>query len=710
MPITTLSYADVVARMYDLKGLANPPLPGEVSGNFSSRDRASRFNPVTERYENWHANNDADGALDDDGTFFDLEGSGVVWRIWSAMPGDGDWQFYVDGDTEPTFAKPFKQLFADDFDELPELPELSQIKARGYNRFVPITFNKSLKIRGSEGWGRYYQITYTRFPKGTTVPSFDGTLTESQRSALRTANSIWSQRGPFLFVDNPAAVTDTTVSLGAGEEKVLATFDSPAALTSIFMKRPPVDRSESVRILRELTISLTWDDDDSPAVWAPLGDFFGTGAGENLHRTLTTGMTERGYYSNWYMPFRKAVIRVKNDGKATRDLRFAFHTETLERDPDQLLRFHCKWHRDDFSGFDQERLMSDRWPDWPVLHLDGVSGRFCGFHAHMWNPNHLWDDRAKQRFVTPLPDAESFRSASPQRAFYLGEVDTHYWWGEGDEKFFVDGEAMPSTFGTGSEDYFGYAWGQPTAFDSALQAQPRNGEADQIGKSADRAGPGNIGHITQARWQVPDNVPFQRSFEAVIEKYHGNNWPLLNAYTVCWYQTAGVADPYQPVDVEQRVDYYVPAISQPALPVVDGVLEGSHWGHIDVVGSPDGPTSVQEMRVFGDGWSSNAHLLWRASGEGAKLEVQFGVDQETTGLAIGLTKAPDYCSVQVWLDGNRIGQPIDCYDDAVVRAGDVRFESPVLEQGTHRLTFEVVGKNEQSTGYLFGLDDVRLGG
>ena len=32
------------------------------------------------------------------------------------------------------------------------------------------------------------------------------------------------------------------------------------------------------------------------------------------------------------------------------------------------------------------------------------------------------------------------------------------WWGEGDEKIYVDGEAFPSLFGTGTEDYFGYAW------------------------------------------------------------------------------------------------------------------------------------------------------------------------------------------------------------------------------------------------------------
>ncbi len=45
------------------------------------------------------------------------------------------------------------------------------------------------------------------------------------------------------------------------------------------------------------------------------------------------------------------------------------------------------------------------------------------------------------------------------------------WWGEGDEKFFVDGEMFPSWFGTGSEDYFGFSWGTPGYFSKAYHTQ-----------------------------------------------------------------------------------------------------------------------------------------------------------------------------------------------------------------------------------------------
>jgi len=179
--------------------------------------------------------------------------------------------------------------------------------------------------------------------------------------------------------------------------------------------------------------------------------------------------------------------------------------------------------------------------------------------AHMWNPNHLWNKDCKAKFTKPYPDHPDFAPGGSKRAFYDKDVARHYWWGEGDEKFFVDGEKMPSTFGTGTEDYFGYAWGSAKAFDSALQTQPRNGATDEIGKNADKNGPGNIGHITMARWQIPDNVPFQKCFEATIEKYHPNSWPLLNAYLVSWYQQLGKEDYYKIVPISERTGYYIPA-------------------------------------------------------------------------------------------------------------------------------------------------------
>ena len=560
----TLTYPQIVERLYKVKYLSTPPVVGEQSGLVSSWDRGAKYDEKKGKYVNWHANRDGDanGLTYREGYLIKMDGPGVIWRVWAALAQKGEVAFYIDGAEKPVYTTPFVELFNNkkapfDYSELNG--HLGEKKSRGYNFFVPITFQKSIEIRAPRGWGKYYQITYSKFPPGTKIPSFKGSFSDEDKAALNKANDVWAKRGPQIYVTDKSKVKKASIKLAPGEEKEVASFSEAAAITSIVVDRLKMDRKASVKILRELTLSITWDDDKKASVWTPLGDFFGTGAGENLYRLLMTGMTKENYYSNWYMPFKKARIVASNDGSEARQLDFTIHTEAVKGDVDKLLRFHMKWQRDNFSGFDKEQLLDERWPDWPVVKVDGSAGRFCGFVAHMWNPNHNWNRECSKKFAKFIPKKPIFQPGGRLHRTYARGVARDGWWGEGDEKFFVDGEKMPSTFGTGTEDYFGYAWGAALAFDSALQAQPRNGAADEIGKEADRRGPGNIGHISNVRWQLADNVPFQKSFEAVIEKYHPNEWPLLNAYTVVWYQTAGKEDYYGVVPVKERSDYFIPA-------------------------------------------------------------------------------------------------------------------------------------------------------
>ena len=81
------------------------------------------------------------------------------------------------------------------------------------------------------------------------------------------------------------------------------------------------------------------------------------------------------------------------------------------------------------------------------------------------------------------------------------------WWGEGDEKVFVDGEARPSTFGTGSEDYFNYSWSAGDIFFYPYCGQPRND------------GPANRGFVSNHRWQIVDRLPFEERIAFYMELY-----------------------------------------------------------------------------------------------------------------------------------------------------------------------------------------------
>ena len=291
-----------------------------------------------------------------------------------------------------------------------------------------------------------------------------------------------------------------SVRVEPGQAERIAEFTFPGAITCLRAKMAFTGRPDEISTLRKLAIRITWDDQTKPAVWCPLGDFFGTAPGVNLYKSLPMGMTDKGFYAFWYMPFAKhALLELVNSDTSRRSVDFEITYESLGRSFEGLGYFHAKWHRDTVE------LPTDRWPDWIMLDTQG-RGRFCGVTLHVWNPRGGW-------------------------------------WGEGDEKFFVDGEKFPSTFGTGSEDYFGYAWGNPHLFAKPYHAQTFTQN--------------NQGHQSLLRLHIVDNVPFQKSFEACIEKYFKNDRGTLYASTVWWYLAPGGNDPYGVVPAAERDGYYV---------------------------------------------------------------------------------------------------------------------------------------------------------
>jgi hypothetical protein len=500
-----LTYLDLIHRLTDLERLATLPAPGETCTQWSSWDRASRYDEASGKYVGWDANGDGDGFIRKEGkqfVFAEMEGPGCIWRIWSAKPEQGHVRIYLDGAAEPVVDLPFIGYF-DGKNEPFTRSALVHTVAMGWNNYTPIPYQKSCKIVADEKWGAYYQFVYTTYSKGTQVPTFKRQLTAEENAALDDANRILSKGGP-----TPAGISAETTSVEESvtiepRDRIDATLEGPRAITSWGVNVKFDNRDDEMEALRDIIVQVTWDDESKPAVWAPLGDFFGTAPGANLYRSFPLGMTEEGYYCNWYMPFAtSAKWEFINEGDKPRTLQLKATYENLRRPIEQFGRFHAKWHRDAFLPEDPER----RKIDWTMLKTEG-RGRFCGVMLHVWNPRGSW-------------------------------------WGEGDEKFFVDGEKFPSTIGTGSEDYFGYAWCNPTLFQNCYHNQTISMN--------------NRGHVSVNRWHITDNIPFQKSFEGAIEKYYPNSRPTLYAATAYWYQTPGQKDGYEPAPLEQRKGYWGP--------------------------------------------------------------------------------------------------------------------------------------------------------
>jgi len=687
---TEMTYSDIVARLYDLKTLADPPLPGERAGNASSFNRTSRYNSETDEYEEWQFNWDGGGAVRREGDSMvaaEIDGPGVLWRFWSASAGKGHIKIFIDGKEQPALDIPY-QDFMNGEEGAFAYPELVLTMSRGKNSFIPIPFQKSCKVVLEKGWGMYYQITYSQFPKETIIPSFRGEFNEEERAALQKANDVFARRGADPKQAGPDRHTvNETVTIKPGESVDVCNLTGRRAITQIHVR--PYPDENSIRTLRELTLSITWDDEKEPAVWTPLGDFFGTAPGINPFKSIPTGMSDKGFYAYWYMPFaRSARMTITNEGTKTRKLSFDVQHEQVESDG-PLLRFHAKWHRDDYAGLDKKRFThGDRWPDWPLLVTENC-GRFVGVNMHIWNPNPFGKI---VRVLDVDVDEYSARIYDTMLAASGG-----WWWGEGDEKFFVDGEKMPSTYGTGSEDYFGYAWAahNPVEYESALANQPLNKNS-------------SLGHVSNNRFQIADSVPFQKRFEAVMEKYHPNNWPLQYACTAYWYQTAGEKNLYRSVPVEQRVDYYKqpdPSLLTPASGVYEAELHLSY--------NQRAAKRRQRMTSEDGKWSNEYHLPWKGPING-EFTVSFEVAENYEGpITAGLTMGPNYGVFDVLLDGKPLKEGIDLYGPKVAPSPRLNLGMVKLSKGTHQLKFRLTGHNElakniQDKLLMLGIDYIAL--
>lgn len=648
------SYVDLIEMLTDMEYISTLPKDGEWCKQWSSYDRASYYNEKTGKYVNWDANGDGFGGKGwiriEDGKLVlaEIEGPGCIWRTWSATPQDGNMRIYLDENEQPAVDLPFEDYFSGKVAPF-NRSALVNILSQGKNNYTPIPFQKSCKIVADKDYGEFHHFTYTLFPKGTKVPTFKMQLSDEENAALDKANEILSNCGPDMIVNKYSETVsqDYNVKVKPSEKIIVADIKGEQAIVAMQVKMDiPEDIEAQRELARELALSIYWDGEDKPSVWTPLGDFFGTAPGINVYQSLPLGITEDYVlYSNWFMPFEKqALIEIKNDGEQMRELEFKITYAPLQRPACEYARFHAKWHRNIYLPKEKER-----WIDWTMLVTEG-KGRFCGVELQIWNPRGGW-------------------------------------WGEGDEKFFVDGEKFPSTYGTGSEDYFGYAWSDWNLFENCYHNQTY---CDLYNK----------GQISVNRWHIMDNVPFQKSFEGTIEKYYADDRPTLYTCVAYWYLDKNGKDPYPEYELSERTGYYV-GLSYPLD--IAGIV---------VLEEPEGSIEAQGMHAFTkDKWSDTDHLWWVAEKPGRKVKLQLMAEKAGKyKLLTRLTKAKDYAIVQFYVNGKKTGEPIDLYhEDGVVATKEICLGKVKLKKGGNVVTVEIVGANPNAVkAYMFGMDYLKI--
>ncbi|HID54900.1 TPA: DUF2961 domain-containing protein [Candidatus Poribacteria bacterium] len=272
------------------------------------------------------------------------------------------------------------------------------------------------------------------------------------------------------------------ITLPPGETTTLAEIEGPGVIQHIWITVDP-------KAYRDTILRFYWDEEETPSVEVPLGDFFCNGHGMryNVSSLPICVNPSGGFNSYWPMPFRKsAKVTVENQRWEPIGGFFYQITYALTQIPENVGYFHAQWRRS----------MTRR--DYPEhVILDGVKGQ-----GHYVGTFLAW---------TQLSDG---------------------WWGEGEIKFYIDGDTEhPTICGTGTEDYFGGAWGFGDTFSTPF-----------LGYPLWQRDPTRVPKHGLYRWHIMDPIRFQSDLKVTIQALgwwpNGKFQPLTDdiASVGYWYQ------------------------------------------------------------------------------------------------------------------------------------------------------------------------------
>lgn len=297
--------------------------------------------------------------------------------------------------------------------------------------------------------------------------------------------------------------------LDSGETKILADIRGIGVIEHIWITVTDKTSGQNAFVLRDLVLRMYWNGEAAPSVECPLGDFFCCGFGQSY---LVNSMPivvnpTRGFNCYFPMPFGgRARITIENQNEEP-VCGFFYQIDYCLYDalPENACYFHAQWRR---------QPLTEKARDYVVL--DGVKGQ--------------------GQYVG---------------TFLALSTLERYWWGEGEMKFYLDGDTdYPTICGTGTEDYFGGAWsfadqqnGRTTenTYNSLYQGYPFHSTAD------DRVH--NDYHMDDCppmrafyRFHIADPIYFAQDLRVTLQQLGSWNRGLFErqddvATVAYWYQT-----------------------------------------------------------------------------------------------------------------------------------------------------------------------------
>lgn len=253
--------------------------------------------------------------------------------------------------------------------------------------------------------------------------------------------------------------------LAAGETKTLLDVKGSGSVRRVWITISDRDPA----MLRSLKLEMYWDGAAHPAVSVPFGDFFGAihGRAGKLENEFFVNPEGRSFNCYIPMPYRTGA-RITITNESGRNLKHLFYDvdilATTHPDPDALY-FHAIWRRERPTELGR---------DFEILPEVRGEGRFLGTHVGV-----------------------------------IAASDVTGWWGEGEVKMYLDGDAkLPTIAGTGTEDYIGTGWGQGLY---------------QTRYMGSTVGDKDTRQYAFYRYHVPDPVYFHRNLRVTLQQMGGDN-------------------------------------------------------------------------------------------------------------------------------------------------------------------------------------------
>ncbi len=467
--------------------------------------------------------------------------------------------------------------------------------------------------------------------------------------SMRSTSTAVDEDGHYLHSNSDNS------RLKTGETRVVLDAQGPGVVTHMWFTFLGPERQawapNGSATHQEIVLRVFYDGQQEPSFEVPLGEFFANCFGRRREVLSVPVVVEDGdsYNCFWHMPFRKSI-----------------RIEVLNQSEQQLnlLYYNIDWIKKDALPEDSPYFYARYYQEYPVK--SGVDYT-------------LLETKGKGHYVGTVL---AVRTRSPS------------WFGEGDEKIYIDGEEKPSIWGTGTEDYFLSAWGLKTT------STPYFGTPyfDQWGIVG--------GHTAAYRWHLHDPIVFQESIKVTLEHWgwistdenadqKRHSWNEREddfASVAFWYQT-GQPSPAPPL----------PPAAERRLPSLDQITFARDF--TDAAHHGAGDCRVQSNLDF---YPDGQILYTPGQAENAWVEIPVTITKaDPQRLLLAVTRAPDYGIYQASLGGIKIGRPLDLYSRSV-EPWEFHLLDFWPEPGSYTLRLECVGKRDQSTGYYLGLESVRL--